>query len=135
MFKLVAEGLHLQNPETAGLTVAGQEIEKCKEHPTQPQACCAESFDKLSDLALQPATFVPAGIKAASSSSKYVLCLDDDVTLHPTAVSMLVAAAEDDPEAFMVTGDPHYSSRSAFLRCVTDISITHSHLACTFCAA
>ncbi|KAK9864087.1 hypothetical protein WJX84_002864 [Apatococcus fuscideae] len=49
---------------------------------------------------------VSAGIKAASSNSKYVLCLDDDVTLHPTAVSMLVAAAEDDPGAFMVTGYP-----------------------------
>ena len=57
-----------------------------------------------------------AGIKAASGSSKYVLCLDDDVMLHPTAVSMLVAASEDDPEAFMVTGEPVRSPWTAFPR-------------------
>ena len=33
-----------------------------------------------------------------------MLCLDDDVLLHPNTLNDLVAAAEADPRNFMVTG-------------------------------
>ncbi len=43
-------------------------------------------------------------MQAANQTHKWVLCLDDDVLLHPTTLDDLVAAAEGDPCGFMVTG-------------------------------
>lgn len=37
-------------------------------------------------------------MKAAHTSSKYVLFLDDDIRLHPDTVDVLVDAMEADPE-------------------------------------
>lgn len=74
---------------------------QCRNVSMHAVFCILMAFSMLQP----PAIFWPAGIKAASGSSKYVLCLDDDVMLHPTAISMLVAAVQDDPEAFMVTGE------------------------------
>ncbi|EIE26447.1 hypothetical protein COCSUDRAFT_58985 [Coccomyxa subellipsoidea C-169] len=42
----------------------------------------------------------------ANPKHKWILCLDDDVLLHPTTLNDLVAAAEADPTSFMVTGYP-----------------------------
>ena len=49
---------------------------------------------------------IVTGVKAASSQSKYVLCLDDDVILHPSTLQSLVKKLENDPSAFMATGMP-----------------------------
>ncbi|KAK9804057.1 hypothetical protein WJX73_000030 [Symbiochloris irregularis] len=46
------------------------------------------------------------GIQAAGRDSKYVLCLDDDATMHPHSLQMLVQALEADDSAFMATGYP-----------------------------
>ncbi|BDA40970.1 hypothetical protein COCOBI_01-6250 [Coccomyxa sp. Obi] len=46
------------------------------------------------------------GILAANQAHKWLLCLDDDVLLHPTTLDDLIAAAEADPCSFMVTGYP-----------------------------
>ena len=43
-------------------------------------------------------------MQAANQSHKWVLCLDDDVQLHPTTLDDLVSAAEADPCSFMLTG-------------------------------
>lgn len=45
-----------------------------------------------------------AGIRTACTAHKWVLCLDDDIELHPRSLADLVAAAEADPTAFMATG-------------------------------
>ncbi|KAK9841846.1 hypothetical protein WJX81_007075 [Elliptochloris bilobata] len=47
-----------------------------------------------------------AGVRAARPGHKWVLCLDDDIELHPRSLADLVAAAEADPAAFMATGYP-----------------------------
>lgn len=47
------------------------------------------------------------GIMAASKSSKYVLCLDDDIQLPPSFLEMAVTRMEVDPSAFMLTGLLH----------------------------
>ncbi len=44
------------------------------------------------------------GILEASRDSKYVLCLDDDIQLHPGFLQMSVETMEQDPAAFMLTG-------------------------------
>ena len=44
------------------------------------------------------------GILNASQDSKYVLCLDDDVQLHPGFLQMAVEHMEADSAAFMLTG-------------------------------
>ena len=44
------------------------------------------------------------GILKASQDSKYVLCLDDDVQLHPGFLQMAVSHMEADSAAFMLTG-------------------------------
>lgn len=44
------------------------------------------------------------GILEASQDSKYVLCLDDDVQLHPGFLEMAVGHMEADSAAFMLTG-------------------------------
>jgi len=45
-------------------------------------------------------------LEAASPASRYVLCLDDDVVLHPGALPPLVAALLADPSLLMATGYP-----------------------------
>lgn len=45
-----------------------------------------------------------AGVRAARPEHKWVLCLDDDIELHPRSLADLVAAAEADPHIFMATG-------------------------------
>jgi len=44
------------------------------------------------------------GVRSASPQSKYMLCLDDDVILPPSALQSLVHRLESDPSAFMATG-------------------------------
>ena len=44
------------------------------------------------------------GILKANQDSKYVLCLDDDVQLHPGFLQMAVSHMEADSAAFMLTG-------------------------------
>lgn len=44
------------------------------------------------------------GILKASKASKYVLCLDDDVQLHPGFLEMAVGHMQADSAAFMLTG-------------------------------
>ena len=44
------------------------------------------------------------GILEASQDSKYVLCLDDDIQLHPGFLQMSVKEMEQDSAAFMLTG-------------------------------
>jgi GT2 family glycosyltransferase len=43
-------------------------------------------------------------VQSACNSHKWVLFLDDDVFLHPTALSEMVTAVEAQPLAFMATG-------------------------------
>ena len=43
-------------------------------------------------------------LQAANAEHKYVLCLDDDVTVHQRSLQMLVEALETDDSAFMATG-------------------------------
>ena len=43
-------------------------------------------------------------MRAALPEHKWVLCLDDDIELHPRSLADLVAAAEADPHTFMATG-------------------------------
>lgn len=47
-----------------------------------------------------------AGIRAAHSASKYILCLDDDIHLHPTTLQNFVFDMEQNPSIFMCTGYP-----------------------------
>lgn len=47
------------------------------------------------------------GILKASNSSKYVLCLDDDIQLPPSFLQMAVACMEQNPSVFMLTGLLH----------------------------
>lgn len=47
-----------------------------------------------------------AGIRAASPDAAYVLCLDDDVQLHPGLLEALVRDMEGDPSLPMATGYP-----------------------------
>ncbi|KAI3425799.1 hypothetical protein D9Q98_007774 [Chlorella vulgaris] len=47
-----------------------------------------------------------AGIRQASADSQYVLCLDDDVLLHPGLLASLIRDMEADPGLFMATGYP-----------------------------
>lgn len=43
-------------------------------------------------------------MQSANPAHKWVLCLDDDIHLHPSTLDDLVAAAEAEPFIFMVTG-------------------------------
>lgn len=43
-------------------------------------------------------------VQAASPQSSYVLCVDDDVCLHPTTLQDTVSSLEDSAHAFMATG-------------------------------
>ena len=45
-----------------------------------------------------------AGIRQASPEAAYLLCLDDDVLLHPGLLAALVRDMEADPSLFMATG-------------------------------
>lgn len=45
-----------------------------------------------------------AGIRGASVASQYILCLDDDVLLHPGLLAALVRDMEADSSLFMATG-------------------------------
>lgn len=45
-----------------------------------------------------------AGVRAASPEAAYLLCLDDDVLLHPGLLAALVRDMEADPSLFMATG-------------------------------
>ena len=47
---------------------------------------------------------VQAGIRGAATGSEYILCLDDDILLHPGMLQDLVAKLECDPSWFMATG-------------------------------
>ncbi|KAG2437459.1 hypothetical protein HXX76_006109 [Chlamydomonas incerta] len=47
-----------------------------------------------------------AGSSGSIAAGGYVLCLDDDVQLHPGSVAELVAEMEADPGLFMATGYP-----------------------------
>ena len=47
------------------------------------------------------------GILEASHDSKYVLCLDDDIQLHPGFLQTAVQQLESHPSAFMLTGVAH----------------------------
>mmetsp|Transcript_35696 Transcript_35696/g.67314 ORF Transcript_35696/g.67314 Transcript_35696/m.67314 type:complete len:367 (-) Transcript_35696:249-1349(-) len=60
----------------------------------QASTCSQKIFNQL------------AGVKAAHTSSKYVLFLDDDIRLHPDTVDVLVDAMEADPEVLVATGYP-----------------------------
>lgn len=44
-------------------------------------------------------------MRAARPEHKWVLCLDDDIELHPRSLGDLVAAAEADSHVFMATGE------------------------------
>lgn len=45
------------------------------------------------------------GVRAASHDSKYVLCMDDDVRMHPRMLTDLVKSLENDPSSpYMATG-------------------------------
>lgn len=43
-------------------------------------------------------------LQAASSRSDYVLCVDDDVYLHPATLHDIVSSMRDMPKCFMATG-------------------------------
>ena len=60
-------------------------------------------------------------VAAASPASRYVLCLDDDVVLHPGALPTLVAALLTDPTLLMATGGrrPPPPFRHPFIHPVT----------------
>ncbi len=45
-----------------------------------------------------------AGVRQAGPDSQYILCLDDDVLLHPGLLASLVRDMEADPSLFMATG-------------------------------
>lgn len=45
------------------------------------------------------------GLNSCSDSSRYVLCLDDDVELHPRSLRELVSSLEQDATLFMATGE------------------------------
>ncbi len=64
-------------------------------------------LDKLSALGCS----ITTGVRSASPQSKYMLCLDDDVILPPSALQNLVHRLESDPSAFMATGAPEFSGK------------------------
>ena len=43
-------------------------------------------------------------MQAANPQSSYVLCVDDDVCLHPTALQDMIGSLEASEGAFMATG-------------------------------
>ena len=47
---------------------------------------------------------IQTGIRQSAAHSKYVLCLDDDVILHPRMLQQMITCLEDDPSLFMATG-------------------------------
>ena len=59
----------------------------------------------MRSLPCQTLLFLQAGVRAARPEHKWVLCLDDDIELHPRSLADLVAAAEADPHVFMATGE------------------------------
>ena len=44
------------------------------------------------------------GVQAASKASEWVLCVDDDVCLHPRSLQDSIRAMQQDGAAFMLTG-------------------------------
>ncbi len=44
------------------------------------------------------------GIRACSPAAAYVLCLDDDVALHPGSLAEMVAGMERERDVWMTTG-------------------------------
>jgi len=47
-----------------------------------------------------------AGVASGAPETRYFLFLDDDVSLYPSTVELLVGSLEADPQAFMATGYP-----------------------------
>ncbi len=52
----------------------------------------------------RPLCSILAGVAAADAGSRYILCLDDDVVVHPGALMELVAGLQADDSAFIATG-------------------------------
>ena len=46
-----------------------------------------------------------AGVEAAGKAAEYMLCLDDDIVLHPGTLAELVAGLATDDSCFMATGE------------------------------
>ena len=44
------------------------------------------------------------GVAAAAKAAAYILCLDDDIVLHPDALAGLVLGLAADDSCFMATG-------------------------------
>jgi GT2 family glycosyltransferase len=44
------------------------------------------------------------GVAAAGKGAAYILCLDDDIVLHPGALAALVSRLAADGACFMATG-------------------------------
>ncbi|MEW5305859.1 MAG: hypothetical protein WDW36_008374 [Sanguina aurantia] len=60
----------------------------------------------LSQQCSQKAHNLVAGVEASCPASSYILCLDDDVMLQPTALSRSISLLEGDDSLFMSTGYP-----------------------------
>jgi cellulose synthase/poly-beta-1,6-N-acetylglucosamine synthase-like glycosyltransferase len=68
-----------------------------------------------------------AGVRAAAGRHKWVLCLDDDIELHPRSLADLVAAAEAEPSAFMATGALQLTAHQAL------VMVRHAFSVCAAC--
>lgn len=74
---------------------------------------------------------VEVALEGDVDSSGYVLCLDDDVALHPGTVARLVDELESDGSAFMATGarlvralgspERPYPSLPCLLSCISSL--------------
>lgn len=73
-----------------------------------------------------------AGLRAATPSHAYALCLDDDVQLQPQLLASLAADMEADPTLFMATGGRVVSFlpllQELFLGCMVAASMELSAL-------
>lgn len=47
---------------------------------------------------------IQTAVREAAASSEYILCLDDDIILHPGLLQELIAKLECDSSWFMATG-------------------------------
>jgi hypothetical protein len=63
------------------------------------------SFAALLRCPTLPECSLLSGIRQASSDAAYLLCLDDDVLLHPRLLAALVRDMEADPSLYMATGE------------------------------
>lgn len=62
------------------------------------QACCRRNIN------LPHWCSILAGIAAAAGDTRYILCLDDDIVLHPGTLAALVAGLAANDDCFMATG-------------------------------